>query len=174
VPNEKRALYTKDTNDIVQYLGIMGDVDLSNYYNKDAADERYLPLIDACAPLAGDYDSTDMGDPISVNDCVFDMKDANITGSNVKVTQRQLFLAYLPAGADTIQSTTKHYGTVEVTEYFDSNGNTCHFEQRFTKRQAGNVSTTYTFVRKGNISLADSQAYKNTIYSRRDEISWKA
>lgn len=40
VPDDKRALYIVDKNDVLQYMGVVGDVDLSNYYTKSQIDDK--------------------------------------------------------------------------------------------------------------------------------------
>ena len=45
VPNDNRALYVKDKDDNVQYMGVIGQVELDNYYTKTESDERYQQLI---------------------------------------------------------------------------------------------------------------------------------
>ena len=45
VANDKRALYTKDANDVVQYLGVMGEVNLEDYATIADNNERYQQKI---------------------------------------------------------------------------------------------------------------------------------
>ena len=45
VPNDNRALYVKDKDGNVQYMGVIGQVELDNYYTKTESDERYQQLI---------------------------------------------------------------------------------------------------------------------------------
>lgn len=42
VVDDKRALYIKDGNGVVQYMGITGDVDLANYYTIEQANNTFV------------------------------------------------------------------------------------------------------------------------------------
>ena len=46
VANDKRALYIKDGNGVVQYMGVTGDVDLSNYYTIAQANDTFVSKAD--------------------------------------------------------------------------------------------------------------------------------
>jgi hypothetical protein len=47
VPNDNRALYVKDKDSNVQYMGVIGQVELDNYYTKTESDERYYTKTDS-------------------------------------------------------------------------------------------------------------------------------
>ena len=49
VPNDNRALYVKDKDGNVQYMGVIGQVELDNYYTKTESDERYYTKTDSDA-----------------------------------------------------------------------------------------------------------------------------
>ena len=46
VANDKRALYIKDGNGVVQYMGVTGDVDLSNYYTIEQVNANFVSKAD--------------------------------------------------------------------------------------------------------------------------------
>lgn len=45
VADDKRALYLKDHNGVTQYMGVMGNVDLSDYYTKLQSEYRFQKLV---------------------------------------------------------------------------------------------------------------------------------
>ena len=51
VADDKRALYTKDINNVVQYLGVMGEVDLTDYQTKLSAQD--VSTVTASTKLSG-------------------------------------------------------------------------------------------------------------------------
>lgn len=51
VTDDRRALYTKDENDVVQYLGVIGEVDLTDYQSKLSAQD--VSTVTASTKLSG-------------------------------------------------------------------------------------------------------------------------
>lgn len=49
VPNDNRALYVLDDDDVLQYMGVVGQVELDGYYTKGESDGRYYTKTDADA-----------------------------------------------------------------------------------------------------------------------------
>lgn len=56
VADDKRALYTTDSDGVLQYMGVLGDIDLSAYYTKTQTDDNFEPcwVRASSAPNIGD------------------------------------------------------------------------------------------------------------------------
>jgi hypothetical protein len=59
VPNDNRALYVLDADDVLQYMGVVGQVELDGYYTKGESDGRYYTKTDSDARYYTKTDSDD-------------------------------------------------------------------------------------------------------------------
>ena len=59
VPDDKRALYIVDKNDTLEYMGVVGDTDLTNFYTKTETDDMLDEKQDALTSTDETSDLTD-------------------------------------------------------------------------------------------------------------------
>ena len=107
VADGKRALYIKDGNGTLQYMGVTGDVDLANYYMKDQANDVFIPK----SSLKTTIDDTATDTDVISGKAVFDMYNSlkvedvtNILGKSstfkiqsfnaLKIGERFLYLRF--------------------------------------------------------------------------------
>ena len=180
VPNDKRALYAKDSLGVTQYLGVVGDVDLTDYQTKtdNALDTTAKTVV------GGINENKDAIDVLTLHEdvynpyfesalcdaCVFDFHDNGFTSGELKVKSTRQFIAQM---VDPI-SGSRVFGYCDTTQYFVSQGATVYIEQRFTQNQGSNVNARKEFYRKGSVTLDSDADYKNWVASKQSSITWNA
>ena len=177
VADDKRALYTKDTNDVVQYLGVMGDVNLTNYQQKtdNTLNTTNKTVTGAINEVNGKFDTKIDKDnynfyfeSANADNCVFNFNDCGYTSGELKIQSKRTFIAQIvdPISGDRV------FGYCETNQYFVSQGYTLHIEQHFTQLQGSNISQRKEFFRKGSIALSTVQDAFSNIPSNASSITW--
>lgn len=98
VPNDNRALYVLDADDVLQYMGVVGQVELDGYYTKGESDGRYYTKTDSDALYYTKTDSDDRYYTQTAADAKFQEK---ITDSTVSALTDSSLVSDLNASAKT-------------------------------------------------------------------------
>lgn len=86
VPNDNRALYVLDADDVLQYMGVVGQVELDGYYTKGESDGRYYTKTDSDARYYTKTDSDDRYYTQTDADAKFQEKITDSTVTSVSDT----------------------------------------------------------------------------------------
>ena len=180
VPNDKRALYAKDGNGVTQYLGVVGDVDLTDYQTKqdNTLDTTSKTVVGGINENKDSIDTLILYEDVynsyfesaSADACVFDFHDNGFTSGELKIKSTRQFIAQM---VDPI-SDARVFGYCDTTQYFVSQGAVIYIEQRFTQNQGSNVNNRKEFFRKGSVSLDSATDYKNWVATKQASITWNA
>ncbi len=180
VPNDKRALYAKDALGVTQYLGVVGDVDLTDYQEKqdNTLDTTAKTVVGAINENKDSIDELVLHEDVynpyfesaSCDACVFDFHDNGYASGELKVKSTRQFIAQM---VDPI-SNARVFGYCDTTQYFVSQGATVYIEQRFTQNQGSNVNSRKEFFRKGSVVLDNATDYKNWVSTQASNIVWNA
>lgn len=185
VPNDKRALYAKDSLGVTQYLGVVGDVDLTDYQEKQDntltttaktvvgginENKAAIDVLVNKAPLEGNYDLVTSSEPLQADSCRFNFFKKQDTFT--RIAERRLFNAYGPdplAGGSV-------FGICEVKQMVRSDG-TLYIEQTLTQLQGSSGSDAAfnkvkRFYRRG-IATGVSDPFTQAATATVTWTSWK-
>lgn len=87
VADGKRALYIKDNNGVVQYMGITGDVDLANYYTIEQANGVFIPKTAIKTVIDDTATDTDVISGKAISDMYNSLKIEDVTSKLKKTVQ---------------------------------------------------------------------------------------
>lgn len=180
VPNDKRALYAKDSLGVTQYLGVVGDVDLTDYQTKtdNTLDTTAKTVVGGINENKDSIDALTLHEDVynhhfesaSADECMFDFHDNGYTSGEMKVKSTRQFIAQM---VDPISSE-RVFGYCNTTQYFVSQGTIMYIEQRFTQNQSANVNSRKEFYRKGSVVLDSATDYKNWVATQASNVVWNA
>lgn len=183
VPNDKRALYAKDSLGVTQYLGVVGDVDLTDYQEKqdNTLDTTAKTVVGGINENKAAIDAEKLNGHLffattdSMPDseyCVFDFTDIGELTGTLRTSERRVFGGWI---TDPIAAA-RAGGIVETTQFLTHSGGaiTIYIEQHFFKEQSGNKDNRIEFRRKGYVTLDSVEQYTNWVATKAASITWKA
>ncbi|MBR4315198.1 MAG: hypothetical protein IKP66_09840 [Lachnospiraceae bacterium] len=171
VPDDKRAWYVLDKNNVLQFMGIVGESDLSIYQlkndnNLQTTNKTIVGGINEIL-LKGLYSGTS---GVASNNAVFDFTNTNLTASNSRIIEKRIFQGSM---SDPLSSATFN-GEITTQQYMVLSGGACtiYIDQEFLQLSSARKDFITRFYRRGYVALDSLEQYTNWVASKASSITW--